>query len=106
MLSLNLNSLAAADQFCICSLKAMCKNKLLESISCENTVFILFKADQHDASVLKRKAQKFLRQWLHMNKFNELLHPFILNCTNITNKFWWRPSFYLHFIYGISLASR
>ena len=85
MLSLNLNSLAAADQFCIRRLKAMCKNKLLEFIFCENTAFILFKADQHDASVLKSKAPKFLRQWSQMNKFYELLHPFILNCTNFTN---------------------
>jgi len=55
-----LDVLAAADQFCICRLKAMCENKLLESICCENAAFILLQADQHDASVLKSKALKYI----------------------------------------------
>ena len=34
--------LTAADQFWICRLKAMCKNKLIESISSEDVAFLLF----------------------------------------------------------------
>jgi len=73
--------LAAADQYQVEKLKALCEKKLCEEIGLKNCIYLLMLGDLHSASTLKTQALRFLSQNIDKIKIIECKKALISNPT-------------------------
>jgi len=73
--------LAAADQYQVEKLKALCEIKLCAEMGIENCVYLLMLGDMHQALTLKAQALRFLTQNMDMINISECKKALISNPT-------------------------